>query len=318
MLKLIERDPDALLLAISNRALIGTIITGWDGWRAHLYRLAVDPLYRRRGVGKALIEQAEARLAPLGAIRIDRRDGSRPQRARSVDLGFDRIRAAGLVVAIGEASSLCRRSQLGRARPPWPACSPARRSVDVPLVGWPGTVAGYVRPSMAHDPARNAAAGSDGVVELAHDRTPATGGIAVAAASRTGSRVPPQDSSISPRWHTVSARAVGSGAVPNVEHDHEMLRVVDFIQNPPIASQAGAVDTGELIGELLADAARRLSSGPVMNSAAATATSRGSCSASARRAGRVVPSAKKPTVTNPRERGPTRAPRRFRTPRRRC
>lgn len=71
VLHLLERDPDALLLAIVDGVLIGTIIAGWDGWRAHLYRLAVHPAYRRRGVGQALLEQAEARLAEQGARRLD-------------------------------------------------------------------------------------------------------------------------------------------------------------------------------------------------------------------------------------------------------
>lgn len=67
----LERDPAALLVAVSDTELIGSLIAGWDGWRAHLYRLAVRPDYRRRGVGQALLEAAEARLAGLGARRFD-------------------------------------------------------------------------------------------------------------------------------------------------------------------------------------------------------------------------------------------------------
>ncbi len=67
----LERDPAALLVAVSDAELIGSLIAGWDGWRAHLYRLAVRPDYRRRGVGQALLDAAEARLAGLGARRFD-------------------------------------------------------------------------------------------------------------------------------------------------------------------------------------------------------------------------------------------------------
>ena len=46
---LLERDPAALLVAVSDTELIGSLIAGWDGWRAHLYRLAVRPDHRRPG-----------------------------------------------------------------------------------------------------------------------------------------------------------------------------------------------------------------------------------------------------------------------------
>jgi ribosomal protein S18 acetylase RimI-like enzyme len=68
---LLERDPAALLVAEDSAQLIGTVISGWDGWRGHLYRLAVHPDHRRRGVGRALLAAAEARLAALGARRFD-------------------------------------------------------------------------------------------------------------------------------------------------------------------------------------------------------------------------------------------------------
>lgn len=69
--QLIERDPDSLIVAECDGAVVGTIIAGWDGWRAHLYRLAVDPEQRGRGIGRVLIAAAEERLRGLGAIRFD-------------------------------------------------------------------------------------------------------------------------------------------------------------------------------------------------------------------------------------------------------
>jgi ribosomal protein S18 acetylase RimI-like enzyme len=68
---LIDRDPGALLLAVDDRTLIGSVIAGWDGWRCHLYRLAVDPAHRRHGVGRALVDAAEARFRSLGGRRVD-------------------------------------------------------------------------------------------------------------------------------------------------------------------------------------------------------------------------------------------------------
>ena len=69
--RLLARDPDALLVARTEWGIVGTLILGWDGWRAHLYRLAVAPNRRRSGIGRALVEAGERRLIELGAIRID-------------------------------------------------------------------------------------------------------------------------------------------------------------------------------------------------------------------------------------------------------
>ncbi|MEU6797397.1 GNAT family N-acetyltransferase [Nonomuraea wenchangensis] len=70
---LVERDPEALLIAElpDGGELVGTLIAGWDGWRAHLYRLAVHPGHRRRGIATALLAAAEARFAAFGAFRAD-------------------------------------------------------------------------------------------------------------------------------------------------------------------------------------------------------------------------------------------------------
>lgn len=68
---LIERDPDALLIAELDGRLVGTLIAGWDGWRAHLYRLAVHPGHRRKGIAAMLMAAAEDRFAAFGAFRAD-------------------------------------------------------------------------------------------------------------------------------------------------------------------------------------------------------------------------------------------------------
>ncbi|AUG75329.1 GCN5 family acetyltransferase [Kitasatospora sp. MMS16-BH015] len=69
--RLLERDPEALILAERDGTLLGTVIAGWDGWRASLYRLAVAPDARRQGVSKALLTAAEARFRTLGGRRGD-------------------------------------------------------------------------------------------------------------------------------------------------------------------------------------------------------------------------------------------------------
>ncbi|MGF1431736.1 GNAT family N-acetyltransferase [Kitasatospora sp. LaBMicrA B282] len=69
--RLLDRDPEALLVATRGTALVGTVIAGWDGWRASVYRLAVDPAHRRQGIGGALMAAAEQRFAALGGRRVD-------------------------------------------------------------------------------------------------------------------------------------------------------------------------------------------------------------------------------------------------------
>jgi ribosomal protein S18 acetylase RimI-like enzyme len=65
------RDPEALILAVDGDEIVGTVVAGWDGWRCHLYRLAVRPSRRREGIGQALIAAAEARFRALGGTRAD-------------------------------------------------------------------------------------------------------------------------------------------------------------------------------------------------------------------------------------------------------
>ncbi|MFF5920164.1 GNAT family N-acetyltransferase [Streptomyces flavochromogenes] len=69
--RLVERDPEALLLAVADDRIVGSVIAGWDGWRASLYRLAVLPSHRRRGISTALLRTAEERFLALGGRRVD-------------------------------------------------------------------------------------------------------------------------------------------------------------------------------------------------------------------------------------------------------
>jgi ribosomal protein S18 acetylase RimI-like enzyme len=71
VIALLDRDPEALIVASRDGELIGSVIAGWDGWRCHLYRLAVRPDWRRQGVASALLRAAEDRFKRLGAGRAD-------------------------------------------------------------------------------------------------------------------------------------------------------------------------------------------------------------------------------------------------------
>ena len=70
ILRLIGTDADAVIVAEEGGAIVGTVIAGWDGWRGSIYRLAVVPTHRRRGVGRQLLERAGERLTRAGARRL--------------------------------------------------------------------------------------------------------------------------------------------------------------------------------------------------------------------------------------------------------
>jgi ribosomal protein S18 acetylase RimI-like enzyme len=70
LIRLLEEQPDALLVAELDGFLAGSLIAVWDGWRANLYRLAVASDYRRRGLGRELVLEAARRLRNRGVRRI--------------------------------------------------------------------------------------------------------------------------------------------------------------------------------------------------------------------------------------------------------
>jgi ribosomal protein S18 acetylase RimI-like enzyme len=70
LVRLVDEQPGALLVAEVDGLLAGSLIAAWDGWRANLYRLAVAPAYRRRGLGQALVLEAGRRLGERGVRRV--------------------------------------------------------------------------------------------------------------------------------------------------------------------------------------------------------------------------------------------------------
>jgi ribosomal protein S18 acetylase RimI-like enzyme len=67
---LLGHDAGALIVAEHGGRIVGSVIAGWDGWRGSVHRLVVTPGHRRSGLGMALVERAEARLAAVGARRL--------------------------------------------------------------------------------------------------------------------------------------------------------------------------------------------------------------------------------------------------------
>jgi ribosomal protein S18 acetylase RimI-like enzyme len=63
--------PELLLVAIERGTVAGSIMGGYDGHRGWISRAAVLRSYRGRGIGKALVEEVEKRLAALGCIEVN-------------------------------------------------------------------------------------------------------------------------------------------------------------------------------------------------------------------------------------------------------
>ncbi len=69
-LRKLARDPGLFLVARSDDGrVVGTVMGGWDGRRAYIYRLAVVPERRRQGIADALMDELEQRLRALGAVK---------------------------------------------------------------------------------------------------------------------------------------------------------------------------------------------------------------------------------------------------------
>jgi ribosomal protein S18 acetylase RimI-like enzyme len=62
---------ELILVAISGTAVVGSIWATYDGRRGWIQRLATDPRHRGHGIGRGLLREAEARLARLGARKVN-------------------------------------------------------------------------------------------------------------------------------------------------------------------------------------------------------------------------------------------------------
>lgn len=70
IVRLINFDKEALIVAVEAERIVGSVIAAWDGWRGSIYRLAVAPSHRRKGLARRLVADAEVRLRARGAVRL--------------------------------------------------------------------------------------------------------------------------------------------------------------------------------------------------------------------------------------------------------
>ena len=68
--RIVVRDNVAFILAIFEGGIVGSVIGTFDGWRGNIYRLAVHPSYRRRGIARTLMAATEKAFAGWEVKRV--------------------------------------------------------------------------------------------------------------------------------------------------------------------------------------------------------------------------------------------------------
>lgn len=66
-----DMGDDLFLVAETESKVVGSVMAGYDGHRGWLYYLAVLPDHQGSGLGRALVEEAEGRLAFLGCPKVN-------------------------------------------------------------------------------------------------------------------------------------------------------------------------------------------------------------------------------------------------------
>jgi ribosomal protein S18 acetylase RimI-like enzyme len=61
---------ELFLVAEDGGIIVGSIMAGYEGHRAWINYLAVDPARQRQGLGRSLMQEVEARLRALGCPKI--------------------------------------------------------------------------------------------------------------------------------------------------------------------------------------------------------------------------------------------------------
>ena len=64
-------QPHMFLVAVVEGALVGSVMAGYEGHRGWLNYVGVAPEHRKRGIGRALIDEAERLLREAGCPKIN-------------------------------------------------------------------------------------------------------------------------------------------------------------------------------------------------------------------------------------------------------
>ena len=67
--RFVMHNPELSRVAIDGSKVVGVAMCGHDGRRGHIYHVAVDPTYRRYGLGKRLVQECLDGLRRVGIMR---------------------------------------------------------------------------------------------------------------------------------------------------------------------------------------------------------------------------------------------------------
>ena len=67
----VKVQPELFLVGCMDGCVIATVMAGYEGHRGWINYLAVKPEYRRQGMGRQIMQEAEACLRALGCPKIN-------------------------------------------------------------------------------------------------------------------------------------------------------------------------------------------------------------------------------------------------------
>jgi len=100
ILRFLRRNPGMSSVAIIGGKTVGVILCGHDGRRGYIYRMAVDPQYRRLGIGAALAKCAVTAFRNARIFRCIHFIGptNRASRAFWKSAGWELVKDRGIMV----------------------------------------------------------------------------------------------------------------------------------------------------------------------------------------------------------------------------
>jgi ribosomal protein S18 acetylase RimI-like enzyme len=67
----LKTQPGLFLIAVAGDQIVGTVMAGYEGHRGWINYLAVAPAFQRRGIGRALMGEAQRLLVEAGCPKIN-------------------------------------------------------------------------------------------------------------------------------------------------------------------------------------------------------------------------------------------------------